>query len=122
VVTPYLFAISSADLSVDAPPRDPSNCWVQVTATIGPSDAAGGDNFDFVVATPRAFELRGELCWGRGLLLMNEFSWDAVRRMLQRLLAHAVRPTWSEVAAELNKELLWEFDRCAEHKAKQSAV
>jgi len=30
--------------------------------------------------------------------------------MLERLLAHATRKTWNEVALELNKELHWEFE------------
>jgi hypothetical protein len=42
--------------------------------------------------------------------------------MLQRLLAQASRPTWSEVAGELNRELLWEFDHYVEYKPNQSAV
>ena len=34
----------------------------------------------------------------------------AIATTLALLLAHCVRPTWEEVAAELNKELHWEFD------------
>jgi len=30
--------------------------------------------------------------------------------VLALLLAQCVRPTWEEVAVELNKELHWEFD------------
>jgi hypothetical protein len=56
------------------------------------------------------------------MLIVESFSWTIVHRMLERLLAHAVRPTWNEVAAELNKELLWEFDNYTPYESSGSAV
>jgi hypothetical protein len=110
VMTPRIFALMSSDLAEGALPPDPSNCSVILTATIGPTDGNGGDNFDFEVVTPPYLQEHPAVRWGRGMLLVETFSWTTVRAMLDRLLAHAVRPTWNEVAAELNKELRWEYD------------
>ena len=81
-----------------------------ITANIGASDGAGGDNFSFVVATPSALVESGTPQWGRGTLIVESFSWADVERMLGRLLAQASGETWQEIAQTLNKELRWEFE------------
>jgi len=116
MVTPQLLSIHSPDLGVGESPADPKNCRLLVQATIGPAGTGQGEVFDFVVVTPQALPAAGLPRWGRGVLLMEEFSWATVDRHLQRLLARVSRPSWSEVASELNKELLWEFDSYQPHK------
>jgi hypothetical protein len=63
-----------------------------------------------------------EARWGRGLLLIETFSWPAVERMIERLLARASAATWHEVAAKINLELLWEFDNYTPSKEAVRAV
>src|SRR5688572_11497123 len=104
-----LKSLGSADLANGAMPADPAHCRVSMTATIGSEGTDGGDLFYFTVVTPKAL-LSDEPVWGRGLLIVPTFSWLAVTRLLDRLLRHASRETWQASAAELNKELLWEFD------------
>jgi len=79
-------------------------------ASIGPKDAEGEELFEFQVITPIFLAKNGLPRWGRGLLIVEQFSWQAVERALERLLAHAHRKTWAEVAAVLNHEIQWEYD------------
>ena len=110
MITAHLFALDSTDVGRDALPSDPSNCCVAMRAAIGPVGGRGGDNFAFEVVTPRYLADHGEARWGRGFLVVDEFSWPVVDRMVRRLLAHASAATWREVAEKLNHELLWEFE------------
>jgi hypothetical protein len=85
-------------------------------ASIGPKGAQGQELFAFSVVTPRFLARESLPRWGRGLLVVGTFSWAAVERSLERLLAHAQRPSWSEVASTLNKELEWEYDNYQQFK------
>ena len=79
-------------------------------ASIGPKGAEGEELFEFQVVTPSFLAKEGLPRWGRGLLIVEQFSWETVDRALERLLARAQRNTWAEVAVVLNHELHWEFD------------
>jgi hypothetical protein len=108
-----LKGLDSLDLAEGAMPADPEHCRILMTATIGPDGTDAGDLFNFTVVTPKAL-LNDEAVWGRGILIVPTFSWQAVTRMLDRLLRHASRTDWHASATELNKELLWEFDNYEE--------
>jgi hypothetical protein len=110
MVTAHLISLDSPDLRPDALPLDPENCSVVLNAAIGPQDSPGAENFAFTVVTPRYLADHSDARWGRGLLVVDVFSWQEVTHMVERLLAHASGSTWGEVAAKLNHELLWEFD------------
>jgi len=110
MITPELKDLLCPDLEKPALPPDPEDCVVSLQAAIGPKGEEGDDLFFFTVATPKGL-LREELPrWGRGLLVVEAFSWAAVERALERLLSHTRRKSWSEVAAALNQELNWEFE------------
>jgi Immunity protein 8 len=109
-------ALHSPDVEAGSNPADVDNCSVVVQATIGPEDFDGGDVFNFLVTTPSALA-SSETRWGRGILIVQSFSWSEIERMLARLVAHAQRPTWEETARNLNKELHWEFDGYVPQKA-----
>lgn len=110
MIIPKLIELSTSDLEHGGLPQDPSLCRVAMVATIGPTLGEGGDNFSFEVITPRALVETDADCWGRGLLILDTFSWPAVERAVGRLLSHAARQSWEQVAQELNKTLHWEFD------------
>ena len=105
----------SVDLARPQLPGDPANCEVLLEATIGPDSSDAADIFFFSVVTPSALANDGRFRWGRGLLIVPVFSWEAVDLALARLLAHCRRDSWAEVAAELNKNLHWEFDSYREN-------
>ena len=110
MIHPVLLSLSSADLGTTCMPSPPEHCSVVVTATIGRPGEASGDNFSFLVATPSALAQAEGGRWGRGILIVESFSWDGVERAVRNLLAHSARETWLEVAQALNRELLWEYD------------
>jgi hypothetical protein len=122
VVTAHLISLDSPDLASDVLPLDPENCCVVLNAAIGPKGSPGAENFAFTVVTARYLADHGEARWGRGLLIVDVFSWPGVKRMVERLLSHASGSTWREVAEKLNLELLWEFDNYSPSKEAVLAV
>ena len=110
MIIPEIRSITSPDLGADTLPADPKDCRILIELTIGPKGQAGEEIFSFEVVTPEYLRHEEINQCGRGLLITNEFSWSVVKHSAERLLAHASRKTWNEVAAELNKELHWEFE------------
>ena len=74
----------------------------------------GEEIFGFTVTTPSALTPGDRFQWGRGLLIVDAFSWEIVDLALGRLVAHAHRDTWEQVASELSKNLHWEFENYRE--------
>lgn len=110
MISPELKELFCAGLEKPALPPYPDDCVVSLQASIGPKGERGEELFFFTVATPKGL-LRGELPrWGRGILLVETFSWVVVERAVERLLSQARRESWAEVAAALNQELNWEFE------------
>ena len=115
-LVPEIKSIISPDLEYGALPTQPDNCSVFVEAEIGIKGKDGAEIFSFTVVTPTFLASNPETRWGRGYLIVKEFSWAHVESMLGRLLAHAHKDTWSEVADVLSKELNWEFENYQESK------
>lgn len=109
-IEPEIKSIMSSDLVDRCLPDDPANCAVNVEVEIGPKGGAGAEIFYFTAITPEYLACNPETRWGRGLLVIEEFTWEAVQGMLGRLLMHARKDTWAEVTAELSKELHWEYE------------
>ncbi|HKC53265.1 MAG TPA: Imm8 family immunity protein [Burkholderiales bacterium] len=110
MIAPQLKSLLSPDLEASALPPDPTDCCVLFQAAIGPKNGEGEEVFNFEVVTPQYLARNVLPRWGRGALIVEQFSWPAVERALERLLAQAHRNSWREVAETLNHELRWEFD------------
>jgi hypothetical protein len=110
MIIPVIKGLSSPQLDRPALPADPENCAILCEIEIGPKDGEGADLFHMTVATPTFFLRSGGVTWGRGHLIVDQFSWSAIDQALEKLCLHAWRSTWHEVAQELNKELHWEFE------------
>jgi len=117
VIVPKLKSLVSPDLAPPALPNDAENFSVSFEALIGPAAVNGGDIFSFTAVSAAFLASQGRTTWGRGLLVVPEFSWPTVQSAVERLLTQVMRPTWSEVAAELNKVLCWQFDDYQQAKA-----
>jgi hypothetical protein len=115
MIAPELRSLDSPDLERPQLPADPDDCAVAFEATIGPSGSPGAEIFAFTVVTPTSLARETRFRWGRGLLIVPRFSWEAVDLALARLLAHAARQSWVEVAQTLNQNLHWEFDNYRPH-------
>ena len=107
---PELKRLTSPDLEHGTLPPNPKDCLVFLEAEIGSGEMEAADIFGFTVVTPKAVAKCRGRHWGRGYLLLPEFTWEEVEQALSRLLAQCVGPSWQEIAWRLNKELLWEFD------------
>ncbi len=121
MIIPELKRLFSSDIERPDLPIDQEDCVVVIDAAIGPKGEKGEELFSFVVATPKGLSREFLPRWGRGLLVVSEFSWIAVEHALQRLMMHAQRKTWPEVAAALNHELRSEFDNYQAPKKSRSS-
>jgi hypothetical protein len=110
MITPELKSLFSPDIGRPALPLDPEDCIIFVEATIGPKGEESSEIFSFSVVTPKGLAREALPRWGRGFLLVSEFSWGAVEHALEHLLVHARRNSWSKVASVLNQELHWQFE------------
>lgn len=110
MVIPEIKSILSLDVERPALPPDPDNCHVQLDVGIGPKDAEAAELFSLSVVTPKYLAHSSLPSWGRGMLIVTEFSWSAVDRMLERLIDRASKESWNEVANELSKTLHWEYE------------
>ncbi|HEU4828668.1 MAG TPA: Imm8 family immunity protein [Gemmatimonadales bacterium] len=109
MIFPELRDIQSPDLVPPALPADPADCAVRFQALIGPRGEGPSEAFSFLVVTPGYLRRAGPL-WGRGHLMMDSFDWRTVVEAIALLMAQCARPTWEEVATELDKQLRWELD------------
>jgi hypothetical protein len=107
MVIPQLKSLYSPDLEPPALPMDASDCCILFQASIGPKDGEGDELFTFEVVTPRYLERSALPCWGRGLLIVDSFTWQSVGSALAGLLAQAQRESWRETAEALNHDLQW---------------
>ena len=108
MVFPRLLNLESS--VINGSPADPTCCLVAVTARIGPSGGEAGDYFHFMVGTPAGLAQENYSGWGKALLVLPEFSWPAVERAVERLLAQCAGPSWEAVAAKLASHLQWEYE------------
>lgn len=106
---PELKYLCSPDLDRDELPADPDDCAVFCEADIGPVGIDEANIFGFTAVTPRFLARETDAHPGRGCLVVPRFTWEAVKAALEKLVADATRPTWEEVAVELNRTLEWEF-------------
>lgn len=110
MICPEVRRIHSPDLEPPQLPGDPSDCEVFFRLFIGTKDSEREEAFSFTVVTPTRLSRGTEVQWGRGKLIVPVFEWSIVAQAIAKLLAQSARPTWGEVLAELNKELVRELD------------
>jgi Immunity protein 8 len=105
-----LKGLISPDLRKPLTPEDPMNCSVLIEANIGQKGSDGSEIFNFVVVTPQWLVANSEVRWGKGYLLLPEFSWQEIERMIGRLITSASGESWQEIAIKLSKYMDWEFE------------
>ena len=93
MVHPELRHLLSPDLAPPTMPINPADCAVPFQALIGPRGAEGAEAFGFTAVTPAYLRRSVGPTWGRGYLILEEFSWETMTQALALLLAHCVRPT-----------------------------
>ncbi len=112
---PELRDIVSPHLEPPALPPDPDNCAVEFTALIGPRGGTLAEPFGFTVVTPSFLAASPEPVWGRGLLVVNTFSWQTVAVAVAQLLAQCASADWDGISSELLRNLRREAGRNGQH-------
>jgi hypothetical protein len=100
----------SPDLDDDKLPDDVEECAVFCEAEIGVKGEKGADIFSFTVATPKFLWAQQGYKWGKGLIIIETFSWEAVEAALNKLLSECSGTDWIEVTDKLTKTLHWEYE------------
>ena len=100
----------SPDLNRPEMPDDPECCAVLMIAEIGSGEGPAADQFSFHAVTAKFLVLNPESRWGNGYLLLAEFSWTEIERMLQRLVSGVKASSWPDAAEQLGKYLDWEYE------------
>jgi hypothetical protein len=109
MVHPELRGIRSLDLEPPTLPPDPRDCAVRFEVLIGPHGGTESESFAFTAVTPGHLARIAGARWGRGSLMLAQFDWESVTRAIAQLLVASARPTWDDVATELNRVLDWEI-------------
>jgi hypothetical protein len=109
MTSPQLRSLFSPDLEPPALPADTADCCVLFQVSIGPKDGDAEEMFTFEVVTPRYLGRSGLPRWGRGLLVVESFSWENVIAALAALLAQSQRDTWEDTIEALSHEMQWAF-------------
>jgi hypothetical protein len=93
-------------------PEDSEHFGLAVTATIGPADGRGGEQFQFTVCSPSwlAAEDRPKGFAFQRTLLLDRWSAELVERAIADLCRHTEGETWQEVAQKLSRYAHWEFE------------
>lgn len=102
-------SIFSIELDKGEEPESPKCCCVSIRAQIGIRGKEASEQFNFYAITPEFLLESPEVRWGRGYLLLPEFSWNEVERMLERLISGISVDSWQDAALRLNNYLEWEF-------------
>jgi hypothetical protein len=92
---------------------------IPIDVEIGLSGSAGQDIFHLTVVSPAFLQqtlMDLPEVWGRGYLIMDQFSYGRITSMLEQLCQESTGTTWVEIAAKLNKFMPWEFDEYDEIK------
>ncbi len=102
--------IFSTQLNTSEIPEDPICCSVLIYADIGEVGKESGDQFHFLIITPQFLLTYPEVRWGKGYLLMPEFSWVDIENRVRQLVSSISVDTWDDAANKLSKYLEWEFE------------
>ncbi|HPF75010.1 MAG TPA: Imm8 family immunity protein [Xanthomonadaceae bacterium] len=105
-----LKSLSSPDLSNGEIPDDPKCCSVAIYAEIGPKGEAGAERFGFDVVTTDYLATNPVALWGKGCMILPEFSWDQIERLLARQIAQTTGSSWADAAMSLSRYMNWEFE------------
>lgn len=111
---PVLHSLHSPDVDLGLLPTVAAeNVWFLVQALIGADTGVGSETFDFIVCTPESLATearRDKSVGGRGYLVAASPTEESIAASVRELCEGVERPSWAEVAAQLNRYMWWEFD------------
>ena len=97
-------------------PDEHDNFCIWVEAEIGPRNQDGAHLYQFQVCTPkwiakeminRDFGDYG--AFGRYLIIVKEYDWDEIKKMIADLCDKTTGKDWNEIALKLSRYGQWEY-------------
>lgn len=106
--------LSSPDVSPDEWVPEGNRAFVLVQLEIGAVGEAGADTFDVIVATPEGLAGARDDALGavaqRATIVVRQFSWDLVRRILNDIIRRCEADSWSTSVLRLQRYFKWEYE------------
>jgi hypothetical protein len=110
LLIPEVKTLFSPDLEYGSLPDDVEECAVFCEVEIGIQGEEGANIFSFTAVTPKFLWAQQGYRRGKGLLIVDSFSWEVVEAALDKLLSHCSGTDWLEVTGKLTKTLNWEYE------------
>ena len=89
---------------------DPFDCSGWFSCGIGPDGEASTENFQFVAATPGAVSRVQSERRRQRLLVVDEFTREAIESMLRVYVSRITGHSWSEISSQLRKTMYSEYE------------
>jgi hypothetical protein len=109
----WIRSITSPDVEFDVwTPSSLEDVHFPVEMEIGETGVEGADLFGVMVATPEGLRryAKNDVISERGLLVLSEFSWEIVRKSLDRILEECADESWNESVLRLQRYFHWEYE------------
>lgn len=88
--------------------------YFPLTVTIGERGQKAGSNFQLLVATPEALRSRAGngdyVLAGRATLVVTSFSWHALRKAVEEIVASCTGRDLDESVEKLRRYFDWEYE------------
>ena len=83
-----------------------------VELEIGEAGDKRSDLFQVIVATPEGLRAaaRELVVADRATIVVSEYSWAQVRRIIERIVERCQAPTWEESVLRLQRYFMWEYE------------
>jgi len=104
--------VNSSSINLDSYlPDDPEKFGLWIEFGIGPSDAAGSDDYRVLVCTPDWLrDTVWEPRWGRHMLIVRMYDRSAIEKCVQDYVAKCTGADWADIAEKIARNLFWEFE------------
>jgi len=86
---------------------------IPLRITAGPAESEGEETFDLTVCSPAALEKECErdgFVLGRHRIIVRDYDFRLLRRIIEKLIARSSGDSWSEVATKIGRIAYWEFE------------
>lgn len=106
--------LSSPDVEPDEWVPTNNRVFVLLQLEIGVAGDPARDTFDVIVATPEGLAGAREDSVGalaqRATIVVRQFSWVLVRRILADIIRRCEDDTWSNSVLRLQRYFMWEYE------------
>lgn len=97
----------------DFRPDDPDCFGLYIRLMVGFKGGKGAESFDLLVCTPSwiSAQYAGEgWVWGRHMLIVLEYDFGLIRKVIESYIERCSGSDWQEVATKVSAIGAWEFE------------